>query len=394
MKSFLKFWFNGVCYDNQLIFPSAADNRILYVDIQTGQITFGEELVCVCNEQSKEIPFYYTGAVYIGSKKILFTSRNQKYFLQFDLGAKEQRLVETDLPDVLKTGEQYWQDYIYQNNLFLFPFYAGHILKFDLRTMKADANEKIIENINLLAGKNEAPYFGAKVKCESENIVLLVGWSDNFMIQIDLKTMDYHVVLLKNEGQEKGFRDIAVYGNYIYTVNHKFHVFQYKRDTFEAVKRINILRECAVVKRTDTGLCFIPAFEEEYAVCGPDGRVASRMSYPPELTFLPEDENGRVNNLVAETDEYYLIARIYGNAIQKIEKNTGNISFIPLKYDESVRDYLYNQYERGSEGRNIPNANGLKVCAKLQDLITDLCYRNRECTGTDSVGEVIYRTLK
>ncbi len=118
------------------------------------------------------------------------------------------------------------------------------------------------------------------------------------------------------------------------------------------------------------------------------------MSYPWELTFLPEDENGRVNNLVAETDEYYLIARIYGNAIQKIEKNTGNISFIPLKYDESVRDYLYNQYERGSEGRNIPNANGLKVCAKLQDLITDLCYRNRECTGTDSVGEVIYRTLK
>lgn len=393
MQSFLKCWAKSVCYGNRLIFPSATDNRIVYVDIGTGQIDFGPELLYEGEDNRWTASFYYTGVMYIEPAKVLFVSRNSESFLIFDLKTEEQAKVELKLPDVTGESIQYWENSIYRNKLFLLPLHADYILQFDMDTMQAEKREGLVREIDLFFGKKIKPYFAAKAKYD-DNHILLAGWSENFVVRADLDLKNWHIDALKNEGDEKGFRDIMVYGNYIYAVNHRFHVFKYKRDSFEYVKQVMVLKECSVVKRTEAGLCLVPAFEEDFVVCDEEDRLIKRMPYPEEYTFLAEGENVKTNNLLAETDNYYLIARTYGNTIEKVDKKTGEIFYVPLKYGESSIDYAYSQRKIFAEGKRIANGNGLNICADLRMFMDTITTQNGKCSEGSSNGTVIYRNLK
>ena len=392
MQSFLKCWFHGACYGNKLIFPSDADNRIISVDMETGQIDFGAELHHAYKDRQMT-PFGYAGAIRIASKKILFVPRNSENLLTFDMKTGEQAITELELPDTMGEDPLYWENLMYQNKLSLFPLYADHILQLDMDTMQAEKREGMIREIDLYIGKHRKPYFAAKAMYD-KNQVLLAGWSENYVVRADLTLSNWHIEALENEGDEKGFRDIMVCGNYIYAVNHRFHVLQYERDNFEYVKQVKVMKECSMVKTTEDGLCFVPAFEEDFVVCNAEGNSISRIPYPEDYTFLAEGEKVKANHLLAETDNYYLIARTYGNTIVKIDKKTGKVFYVPLRYGESVISYAYSQHKIFMEGKRIPNGNGLNICADFREFIANVGSQGRNCNEVTSNGKTIYGNLK
>lgn len=368
MNYFIKWAPKGTLYHNQLIVPTVVGSRIEYVDIETGVITFGAELYSARGDQIR-----YTAAVHIGGGKILFAPWGQKSFTVFDTVTKDQSTFEVESINPSEEGELFWEYAIYQNNLFLFPSYANSVLKMEMDTNFVEKNEKLTRDIDLLIGKSGKPYFGSKIQYDGKNI-LLAGWSDNFIVKLDLDTLEQQIIIVENEIGEKGFRDIALYENYLYTVNHRFHVLKYNKETFRLIGRVRILKECSLIKKTGVGICFVPAYEEDYAICDSSDNQIRRMPYPKECLSWRKGEKDNVNILIAEDENYYLVARLYGNTIDKIEKRTGQVRHILFKYDNSIMKHIYNDNEHQMffEKEDIPTENGLFIRTNLNDFISNV----------------------
>lgn len=393
MKGYIGRYSYGTACNRQLIFPSAA-NRMISVDIETGIVALGEELPGSYGDAKKKL-LYYSHAIHIGESSILFVPCNQNKFLIYDLRNGKQSFFEIDIPRLSEKDIRFWEYWLDDGILYLFPWQGSHVLCIFLDTMSVKISE-----FNL-SDKTMPAEIGRKAKYD-ERTLLLASWIQNRIVKYDLETMEYKVIPLENESDEKGFRDIAVHNDAVYVVNHKYHVFQYDIGSFKLSGQHNVLEAYGLVKELENGLCFVPAFEEDYVLYDSRKNVFVRTPlpekcYPDEDILSSERDSDNSNSHIIETTNSFYIMKTYGNIVSRICKATGKISFIPLKFSEDTVKQIYEECAICTEGQMAFCGSGLSVKVDLRDYIRHIQAadkKKRKTVEECSIGGKIYESVK
>lgn len=389
MNSSISRLYLGTFYDQYVIFPSDTDNRQILIDTETGLISIGTKLISSeKNGIKKETD--YSAAIFIGEKKLAFIPKYQNEILLLDIDNGEQSLIEVGLPDILEEGAmRYWEYVLYQNTLFLFPFHADHILKIRLDTMSAENYANAIKEIDYFIGAKCENYFAAKVQY-GRDCVFLAGWSQNIVMKLNLDSMEYQLYTVENESGEKGFRDIEIFENRIYIVNHQFHVFEYEMESFQLNRQLPLSGLYSLVKRIRCGLCLVPAFEDNYIIMDMNQNYIIKDVFNMEEYNLSFESTGNCNHHLIESNDYFFVMRMYGNTITSINKTTGEICSISLKYDKNVTQYILEDRETVWEDQPFENG----FCLHIEDFINGIDNQHGEFFKNAAAGENIFNAIR
>lgn len=388
MNSFICSPHRGTVYKNQILFPSAEDNRLVSVDVRTGQVVFGAELMHIAN--SREAYSDYSAAIDIGRGELLFIPRHREKILMLHMDGQKQSFLDFRLPGILgETAVRYWAYSIHRDSLFLFPFQADHIVQISLGTKSIKIHRGISEEAERFAGRKAESYFAAESRYHGSS-VLLACWSENAVAELDLDTMAVRMSALENEAGEKGFLDIAVFGGYLYAVNHRFHVFAYELGSFRPAGQIPLDMGCSMIRQTEPGLCLLSAFGGGRAILDCHRHVTLSEDCQEE-SRSPQSDLLNYNRYLAESDDDYYVMCIHTDKLISVGKKTGAVRSVSLKYDKSVMEYLCTRRElllESGTGRN-----GLRLSA--EGFVDGVCGHGTKAgsAGRDSVGRGIYGAM-
>ena len=186
---------------------------------------------------------------------------------------------------------------------------------------------------------------------------------------MNLEKMEYQLTELRNEAGVCGFEGIAIHKNKLYAANKKGHVRVYDLESKAFLKQLDTEEKYRMLCGCEEGILLVPNGVGNYAFYHAGTGEIKEKVYPETHKFVNAPENGVLVRDVIECDSNYYITCQYSNMTVVVNKESGEISFIPLYLKSGVELTKYLLEQNGA----VVRENVQLFCTNCTNLKSFIC---------------------